>query len=113
MNLRQIELINILSEKIKESDVYKEYLNSEKEIENSEEVALLSYKKDMALVQYEDALRHFDKNSKEVLEASRHLSKAIFSLNNHELVVKYNKKLANLNYFLNEINKELFGEIYD
>ena len=46
MNLRQIELINILSEKIKESDVYKEYLNSEKEIENSEEVALLSYKKD-------------------------------------------------------------------
>ena len=27
--------------------------------------------------------------------------------------VKYNKKLANLNYFLNEINKELFGEIYD
>ena len=58
MNLRQIELINILSEKIKESDVYKEYLNSEVEIENSEEVALLSYKKDMALVQYEDALRH-------------------------------------------------------
>lgn len=113
MNLRQIELINILSEKIKESDVYKEYLNSEKEIENSEEVALLSYKKDMALVQYEDALRHFDKNSKEVLEASRHVSKAIFSLNNHKLVVKYNKKLANLNYFLNEINKELFGEIYD
>ena len=92
MNLRQIELINILSEKIKESDVYKEYLNSEKEIENSEEVALLSYKKDMALVQYEDALRHFDKNSKEVLEASRHVSKAIFALNNHELVVKYNKK---------------------
>ena len=42
MNLRQIELINILSEKIKESDVYKEYLNSEIEIENSEEVAILS-----------------------------------------------------------------------
>ena len=81
MNLRQIELINILSEKIKESDVYKEYLNSEIEIENSEEVAILSYKKDMALVQYEDSLRHFDKNSKEVLEASRHVSKAIFALN--------------------------------
>ena len=37
----------------------------------------------------------------------------IYVLNNHELVVKYNKKLANLNYFLSEINKELFGEIYD
>ena len=44
-----IELEN-LKDDIKNSEEYKEFLIKEKELENNEEVQLLSYKKEMAIV---------------------------------------------------------------
>lgn len=109
MDLELIELINKLSENIKSSDVYKTFLASEKEISESDEIKILSYKKDMAIVKYGDMIKHYDKNSQEVINASKEMSEAIYKLNNHHLVQIYNKNLANLNYFLKEIRDELFG----
>ena len=111
MNLELIELINKLSEKIKETSIYKEYLLSEKEINDSDEVKILSYKKDIAIMKYGDAIKHFDKNSKEVMEASKVMSEAIYNLNSHELVKIYNIKLAKLNSYLKEIRDQLFGDL--
>ena len=109
MDLELIELINKLSENIKSSDVYKTFLASEKEISESDEIKILSYKKDMAIVKYGDRIKHYDKNSQEVINASKEMSEAIYKLNNHHLVQIYNKNLANLNSFLKEIRDELFG----
>ena len=109
MDLELIELINKLSENIKSSDVYKTFLASEKEIIESDEIKILSYKKDMAIVKYGDMIKHYGKNSQEVINASKEMSEAIYKLNNHHLVQIYNKNLANLNSFLKEIRDELFG----
>ena len=111
MNLELIELINKLSGKIKETSIYKEYLLSEKNINNSDEVKVLSYKKDIAIMKYGDTIKHFGKNSKEVMGASKTMSEAIYNLNNHELVKIYNKNLANLNSYLKEIRDQLFGDL--
>ena len=113
MELETIELIEKFSEKIKDTDVYKAFIESENELKASDEVAILSYKKDQAIMKYEDALRHFDKNSIEVMRASKVMSEAIFALNNNQIVDNYNKNLAKLNSFLKNIDQELFGDIYD
>ena len=64
-------------------------------------------------MEYEDALNHYGKNSEETLKALKNMSEAIYKLNNHPLVKEYNIKLSLLNVLLKEVDKELFGEIYD
>ena len=107
-----IELEN-LKDDIKNSNEYKEFLEAEKELENNEEVQVLSYKKEMAIVDYEDALKHFNEKSEEVKRAKMRLNEAITLLNSHEITIKYNKALTKLNILLSEIQKEIFGEIND
>ena len=109
MDLELIEIVDKLKEKIESSLIYKEYLESEKKINDSDEVKILSYKKDMAILKYGDAIKHYDKNSTEVINASKEMSEAIFNLNNHPLVVIYNNNLAKLNSFLKEIKDALYG----
>lgn len=113
MNLETIVLINKLSLDIKNNEVYLEFKKANEELENSDEVKILSYKKDMAILEYEDNLNHYGKNDEKTFMASRKMGEAIFNLKNHELVKKYNEKLNKLNEFLKEIDQELFGEIYD
>jgi len=107
-----IELEN-LKDDIKNSSEYMEYLDSEKELEESEEVQILSYKKEMAIVDYEDSLKHFNENSDEVKKARERLNKAISLLNSHEIVIKYNKALTKLNILLREVEQEIFGDLND
>ncbi len=107
-----IELEN-LKDDIKNSLEYKEYLSAEKELEDSEEVQLLSYKKEMAIVDYEDSLKHFKEDSLEVKKAKEKLNEAISLLNSHEIVVKYNNALTKLNILMSEIEKEIFGDLND
>ncbi|MBO8428078.1 MAG: YlbF family regulator [Firmicutes bacterium] len=109
-----IELINKcfeLKDLIHNLKEYKDAIDSELKMENDDEVKLLSYYKDLAIMDYEDNLKHFSKNSKEVLESSKVLSNRIYELNNHPLVKDYKEKLDKLNKIYNEIDKELFGDI--
>ena len=113
MDLELASLLENLKEDYKNLDSYKEFLVAEKKLEESDEIKVLSYKKDIAIMEYGDTLRHFDKNSKEVLEASKKMAKAIYDLNNHEISKKYNEKLAKLNEDLSEIQKSIFEGIND
>ena len=107
-----IELEN-LKDDIKNSLEYKEFLVYEKELEESEEVQILSYKKEMAIVDYEDSLKHFKEDSDEVKAAKNKLNQAISLLNSNEIVIKYNKALTKLNILLKEVEQEIFGDLND
>ncbi len=98
-----------LRNKILDSEEYKKVKLKNKEMECSDEVKILSYKKDMAIMNYEDALKHYDKNSVEVINAEKEMAKAIYNLNNHPLVKEYNKMFAELAAIYKDINFELFG----
>ena len=107
-------LINLLSELrdlLKETDEYKSLIAAEKTMENSDEVMVLSYKKDMALVHYEDTLKHYPKNSKEVLESEKNLAETVYNLNNHELVKDYKTKLNAYNKLLEDVKNRIFKGI--
>jgi len=103
-----IDLLNLKRE-IKNSKEYLFLLDANTALENSDEVKILSYKKDMAIMKYEDALKHFDKNSLEVLESEKTMANAIYNLNNHPLVLAYNNCYRNLNVIYSYINSELFS----
>ncbi|MBQ9266200.1 MAG: YlbF family regulator [Bacilli bacterium] len=107
-----IELEN-LKDDIKNSEEYKEFLIKEKELENNEEVQILSYKKEMAIVEYEDSLKHFAENSDEVKTAKNKLNQAISLLNSHKIVIEYNNALTKLNILLSEVEREIFGDLND
>lgn len=113
MELRTIELINKLSDDIKKRTEYIEFALINEQINNNIEVAKLANLKEKAIMEYEDALNHYDKNSPEVLECSKKMSETIYNLNNNELVKLYNIKLEKLNKLLKEIDKELFSFLYD
>ena len=98
-----------LRNKILNSEEYKNLLLKNKEMESSNEVKILSYKKDIAIMNYEDALKHYDKNSIEVIDAEKDMAKAIYNLNNHPIVKEYNKAFAGLADIYKNINLELFG----
>ena len=92
----------------KKTDEYKALLNAEKLMEESDEVSLLAYKKDMVIVEFEDALKHYGKNSPEALLIEKKLAEATFLLNSHPLVVDYKTKLNTLNKLYKQIEKVLF-----
>lgn len=86
-------------------------LNSlEDELNNNEDVMRLAYKKDMCLVDYEDALKFFKSDSKEVSLAQEKLYKAKLELDSHPLVIKYNKAYKDVRLLYKKISFELFGE---
>lgn len=113
MELETLELINKLGNDIKSTQIYINFKAISDKVESSDEIKILSYKKDLAIMEYEDALNHYGKNSEETLKASKNMSEAIYKLNSHPLVKEYNIKLSLLNALLKEVDKELFGEIYD
>lgn len=103
--------LNELRELIENTNEYKELLLAEEKMSTNEEVMLLAYKKDMALVEYEDSLKHYSKNSKEVLFLSENLAKAVYNLNNHEDVLNYKNKLDQLNLLYSEIEEVILKGI--
>lgn len=108
MNEELLNKIERLNSALKASKEYEELKEFETRLDSNDEVKILSYKKDVAISKYEDALRHYEKNSKEVLDASKEMSEAIFALNNHQVVKAYMEKYEAYNAIINEINKSLF-----
>ncbi len=81
----------------------------EKEMNDSEEVMALAYKKDMAVVNYSDILNHFSNESKEAQEALKALHQAKLDLDNHPLVKDYLKAYKEVRELYGEINEILFS----
>ena len=80
----------------------------EKEIENNEEVMVLSYKKDVALANYEDAIKYFKDDQDKIQKAQKLLADAKYNLDIHPLVKQYNKAYLEVKLMYEEINKQLF-----
>ena len=81
----------------------------EKEMNENEEVMTLSYKKDMAAVDYSDTLNHFKEDSKEAKEALKKLHEAKLNLDNHPLVQQYLKAYQEVRELYQSINEIVFG----
>ena len=84
----------------------------EKKMENDSEVIRLSYKKDLLEDRYNDALRHFDKESKEVKDAQHELYLAKKELESHPLVREYLSSYQEVRLIIETINDTLFSDLY-
>lgn len=80
----------------------------EKEIENNEEVMVLSYKKDVALANYEDTIKYFKDDQDKIQKAQKLLAESKYNLDIHPLVKQYNKAYLEVKLMYEEINKQLF-----
>lgn len=108
MNEEVCELTYKLKEEIEHSEIFLNLKKYEKEIENDEELQLLSYKKDMLIVKLEDTLKYKDKNSIEVLNINKEINEILTKMNSYEIVKKYNYYLNEYNKILDKINREIF-----
>lgn len=113
MEISLIDKILDLKEELLNSKEFLDFKGAELGLENNDEVALLSYKKDMAIVEYEDTLKHYSRNSNEALKSNKLLSEAIFKLNENPLVKEYNSSLDTLNNLLRDIESRIFEGIDD
>lgn len=111
MELELLDLVLNLKEEIKNSQEYKDLIISEEKMSKSEEVMVLSYRKDMSLMNYEDGLKHFSKNSQELLNLEKNLAESTYNLNNHPLVKDYKDKLEKLNLLYKEVEEIIFKGI--
>lgn len=104
---------SLLNELIHDSNEYKEYIEMENKINNNEELMRLAYKKDLIIMDYEDAINHYGRNSKEVLSINIKLKEVMDEINKIEDVKIYYEKLNNLNKLYEEIDNKLFNFIKD
>lgn len=106
-----LEKLILLKTEILNSSEYQNFTKAEQILTSNEEVMILTYKKDMALLEYEDGLKHYSKNSKELINLNKNLAKATYNLNSHPIVVEYKKQLNNLNKLYLEIENTIYKGI--
>ena len=82
----------------------------DQKLNENEEIMKFSYQKEMAIVEYEDALKHFGKNSLEVQKAQQKLAKSKLELDNHPLVKEYYLALRDVREMDRQINQKLFDD---
>lgn len=82
----------------------------EQKMNADKEVMLLAYKKDMASVEFDDALKHFGENSHEAKQALKKLHEAKYYLDSHPVVKEYNNAYKEVRLLYEHVSKELFGE---
>ena len=109
MNQNLLEKVTNLKEEINNSPEVKELNRLNSLLENDEEVMKLCYRKDCAVTKYEDALKHFGKNSDEAIQAQKELYKAKLELDSNELVKKYNEQFKIVRKIYDKINEEIFN----
>lgn len=90
-----------------------ELSKKEKMMEENEEVMVLSYRFDDAQTKYNDALKFFDKNSKEVQQAQKNLYEAKKELESHHLVRDYIEAYSKVRKYYDEIQKAIFDKFKD
>ena len=86
-------------------------LNEIEKIMNEDEQAIrLCYRKDMMNMEYNDKLRFFKQDSKEVKEARKNFYEAKKEFESYEIVKKYLKSYKEVRELLDEINEVLFSD---
>ena len=99
-----------LKKKLEKNEYFLELKRLDEELNNNEEVMKLAYKKEMAILDYEDALNHFGKNSEEARKNQQILAKCKFELDSHPLVKEYYQALKKVREIDSKINLELFED---
>lgn len=97
-----------LKEQIKSNKIYLDLIESEKEMENNDEVIKLAILKDQANDKYNDFVKYFKDDSNEVKQARKELYLAKEKFESHPLVKKYLENYQKLRLMLNEINDIIF-----
>ena len=82
----------------------------EEQLNNNDEAKILSYKMDMASVEYSDALKHFLNKSEEIKPYIKALQDSKIKLNELDIVKEYNKAYKDVKDLINKINDEIFNE---
>ena len=103
-------LINKLKNAIDNDDRIIALNKIEKEMNESEEVMLLAYKKDLASNEYSDLLKIYDENSDQVIASRNRLLEAKERLESHPLVKEYLKAYKEVRLLLFEVNNILFKD---
>ena len=109
MNSSLLEKITKLKEEIDNSPEVKELNRLNELLENNDEVMRLCYKKDIAVANYEDALKHFGDNSPEAKNAQKELHQAKLALDSNDLVKQYNEQYKIVKKIYDKINEEIFN----
>lgn len=109
MNQNLFQKVLALREAIDNSPEVKELNRLNSLLENDESVMRLCYKKDMAVTNYEDAIKHFGDKSKEANKAQKELYEAKLELDSNPLVAKYNEQFIIVRKIYDKINEEIFN----
>ena len=109
MNQKLYEKVILLKSEIENSPEVRELNRLNSLLENDEEVMRLCYRKDCAVTDYEDSLKHFGENSEETIKAQKALHQAKLALDNNELVKKYNEQYKIVRKIYDKINEEIFN----
>lgn len=108
MNEKLANSLSLLKREIENSEEMKKLKFLDKQMSENEVVIRLAYKKDMASVKYDDALKHFGENSQEANSAQKELYQAKLKLDKNELVIQYMEQYKIVKKMYDKINEELF-----
>ena len=109
MDEKITELTFKLKEQLKNDPRIIALNESEKKMNESEEVMALSYKKDRALDYYNEMLRFFADDSPATIKARQELAEAKKNLESHPLVRDYLAKYQQVRLLFEQINESLFA----
>ena len=82
---------------------------SEKKMNESEDVMVLSYRKDVALDHYNQLLKYYSDDSKVVVKARQDLATAKKELESHPLVREYLSNYQQVRLLFEQVNQTLFS----
>ena len=110
MNNSLYEEVYKLRDQMKSDPRFLALKEMDEKLNNNEEVMKLAYQKEMAIVEYEDALNHYGKNSAELKKAQQNLAKCKLNLDNHPLVKEYYLALQKVREMDRKVNEKLFDD---
>lgn len=110
MNNSLYEEVYKLRDQMKSDPRFLALKEIDEKLNNNEEVMKLAYQKEMAIVEYEDALNHYGKNSAELKKAQQNLAKCKLNLDNHPLVKEYYLALQKVREMDRKVNEKLFDD---
>ena len=110
MNNSLYEEVYKLRDQMKSDPRFLALKEMDEKLNNNEEVMKLAYQKEMAIVEYEDALNHYGKNSAELKKAQQNLAKCKLNLDNHPLVKEYYLALQKVREVDRKVNEKLFDD---
>ena len=112
MDDKLYESLIILKEGIERDSRVIKLNELDNKLSHNEEVMVLSYRKDEANRIYNDAVKYFGEESKEVKDAQKILYEAKLNLDNHPLVKEYNMAYKEVRLLYEQINIELFDDFH-